>query len=114
MTESRSSVHSGRFVGRLALAVVKARVETTRNGEATAQDIVNVLAVCSSIRSILACSKTEVVGRHEACPLVGLLVLAEGVREDESSLGVAQTGPRVRVKLSAIVIGYEAHLCQIA
>ena len=72
-------------------------------------DVVNVLTVGRGVRSIHTSPDTEVVyssasyyaeredghtGRHEARPLVSLLVISESVGEYQSTFGVSKTSPR--------------------
>jgi len=75
-------------------------------------DVVDVLTVSRGVRSIHTGPDTEVVypsarpqlkeirgrmghtRRHEARPLVSLLVVSESVCEDQTTFGVSKTSPR--------------------
>lgn len=114
LSESRAAVDTWSFVRGVSFAVVESGIEAAWNGEATAQDIIDVLAVSRSVWAIDTCSKAEVVGRHETCPFVCLLVLSKGIREDQATFGVTQSRPGMGVQFSAVIIRHETHFRKVA
>lgn len=111
--EGGSGVYSWCFVCWLSFAVIESGVERSWDREATAQDVVDVLTVSRGIRSIHTSPNTEVVGRHEARPLVSLLIVSESIGEYQTTFGVSKTSPRVRIKFTTVIVRYQTHLCQV-
>lgn len=116
LVEGRAAVDS-RLLDGIGIAFIKGScVVVSRLIPAASESVVDVLAVLSSLGVIgVASSEAEEVGAHEVGPLVDLpCSLAECIREDKPTDGVAIPISSVRVQLSSIVPSRDVHLGKVS
>jgi hypothetical protein len=99
------------------LARIESFTVVAGNVPMTALDIVNVLAELGGTRSRFASTNAELVKALKVCPLMDLdrgAVVAEGAREDKTSVRVSKTIRAVRVQLSTSISVLDVRLSKVA
>lgn len=89
LVEGRCTVHTHRLTSVTQAALEDTRAVITRHVPFTTHHVVDVLAQCRCLRSVLASTEAEFRVGHEVCPLMQLSKLSECAGEDKTANRVA-------------------------